>query len=159
MTPLACGWLWAHAQSEQISPNFRHSEANQHLPKYCTFILFDPQQAWGLIFTLFAQFQVGFYKGLFCCLIGRIKAMPIISLVNALIFLFYHHSQLSSDSLVSAHNSSHACIGGVEVIPHARAALASVGKENTPTNTCALELFVWYSTLGIALACCHCSCI
>lgn len=131
--------------------NFRHSEAKQHLPNYYTFILCDPQRAWGLISTLFAQFQVGFYKGLFCCLIDtnkipRIKAMPIILFVNALIFLLYHHSQFPSDSLVSAHTSSCACIGGVEVIPHARAAL---GKENTPTNTSALELFVWYSTLAL----------
>lgn len=75
--------------------------------------------------------------------------MPIILLVNALIFLFCHHSQFPADSLVSAHTSSHARIGSVEVIPHARTALATVGKKNTPTNTSALELFVWYSTLAL----------
>lgn len=81
--------------------------------------------------------------------IPRIKAMPTILLVNALIFLFYHNSQFPPDSLVSAHTSSHACIGGVEVIPHARAALVSMGKKNTAENTSALELFVWYSTLAL----------
>lgn len=105
-TLLACGWLWAHAQSEQISPNFRHPEAKQHLPNYCTFILFDAQQAWGLLSTLLAQFQLGFYKGTFCCLFGtdkipRIKAMPIILLVNALIFLFYYHSFLTHCCLLT----------------------------------------------------------
>lgn len=104
-----------------------------------------------LLSTLFAQFQFGFYKGLFCLIgtdkIPRIKAMPIILLVNVLIFC--HHSQFLLASLVSAHTSSHAHIESVEVIPLARAALASVGKKNTPTNSSALEFFLWYSTLAL----------
>lgn len=73
--------------------------------------------------------------------------MPMILPVNALILLFCHQSQFSPDSLVSHQQACN--IGGVEVIPHARAALASAGRKNTLTNISALELFVWYSTLAL----------
>lgn len=111
----------------------------------------------GLLSTLFAQFQLGFPKGLFRCSVGidkipRIKAMPTFSAFKCA-NIFSLPSLLVPSCLadICPHQQPCTCGGrrGRSMIPCARAALASVGRSNAPTSTSALELFVRYGTLAL----------
>lgn len=124
--------------------------------------LFHPQRAWGLLFTLFVHFQLGFPKGLFCCLIGidkipRTKAMLTFSASKCTnIFSLLSITVRCCLAGARPHQLPCTCGGGRDrgVIPCARAALALAGRTDCDIHFCCRALCLLLHT-GIALACYH----